>query len=662
MSGFVFGLVSILAFQAYAAQDIPLAQVDASFIGEADFDNVGYSISPAGDVNGDGYDDILFGSLNDYNLDGQGHVFLILGRNTGWAPDMPVASADASFVGVVEHDTAVRVAGGHDVNGDQLDDFFIGAPYAAGPYGKVYLVLGRTQGWAMFTSLATADASWVGEGASDFAGSHIATAEDVNGDGFDDLVVGVNGNDESGQGAGQVYLVFGQDSGWESDVSLGLADASFLGEYAGDDAGITVAGLGDVNGDGLGDVLIGAPFNNEMDYHAGQIYLVLGKTSGWAMDVSLAEADASFLGETYSEWAGYDTVSAAGDVNGDGLADFLIGVPNNDEAVSSAGQAYLVLGKAQGWTTDTPLGGVDGSFLGQYPSDGLGGSIHTAGDIDGDGYNEILAVAANDPTGLARIFVLMGQAAGWAMDTPITTAGTWFVEEGPDETHRCMGAGDVNGDGYDDLIFAAPQNSQMGYYSGKVYLAFGGPCLDADQDGYGDPGAYLCPTGHQQDCDDTNPALHPGAEEVCNGGTDDDCDPTTDENLDGDGDGISICDGDCDDTSPDAHPGGDESIACEDELDNDCDGLIDHEDPDCEAADDDTSGDDDTTSDDDSADDDSADDDATPDDDDTGDDDETDDDTTPPDCECAHDTSGGDGLVPLFLLVFALVGRRLRRR
>ena len=664
MSGFALCLLSILAPQAFAAPDIPLTQVDASFIGEADIDVVGKTISAAGDVNGDGYHDLLFGSLNDHDAEDQGHVFLVLGRSHGWAQDTPVVSADASFLGEVEHDGAARVSGGHDVNGDQLDDFIIGAPLAAGVHGVVYLVLGRAQGWAMHTSLASADASWVGEGNSDSAGEHLSMAQDLNGDGLDDFIVGVDNNDENGQGAGQVYLVFGRDSGGEHDVSLSLADASFLGEYAGDSAGITVAGLGDVNGDGLGDILIGAPFNNEMDFHAGQIYLVLGKTSGWAMDVSLSEADASFLGETYSEWAGYGSLASAGDVNGDEHNDFLIGVFNNDEAASSAGQVYLIFGKSHSWSMETPLWDADASFLGQVESDYVGSSAYGAGDLDGDGLDDMVISASNGVPNHGGPRVFLGRTTGWSMDTPISAASTSFLEENPNDHSETMGAGDVNGDGYDDLIFAAPQNSQMGYYSGKVYLAFGGPCLDVDQDGYGDPGAYLCPTGHQQDCDDTNPAIHPGAEEICNGGVDDDCDPTTDENLDGDGDGVSICEGDCDDTTADAHPGADESAACEDELDNDCDGLIDDEDPDCEvtdddSADDDTSGDDDTTSDDDSADDDSADDD-TPDDD--TDDDSTDDDTTPPDCECVLAAEGGTGLAPLFLLAVALLGRLFRRR
>jgi hypothetical protein len=121
------------------------------------------------------------------------------------------------------------------------------------------LVTSGAGAWEEDGSLSEASGSFVGEESEDHAGTALAAAGDVDGDGLDDLLVGAAGNDEAGTDAGQVYLLFGQPSGWVTDVHLSLADASFHGEAAGDRGGRSVAGIGDVDGDGLDDLLIGAP-------------------------------------------------------------------------------------------------------------------------------------------------------------------------------------------------------------------------------------------------------------------------------------------------------------------------------------------------------------------------------------------------------------------
>ncbi|MCP3686541.1 MAG: hypothetical protein GY861_28210, partial [bacterium] len=125
--------------------------------------------------------------------------------------------------------------------------------------------------------------------------------------------------------------------------NLSSADASFWGEDAGDESGISVSSAGDVNGDGYDDLLIGAYNDEDGGSMAGQTYLILGKATGWAMDTDLSSADASFWGEDAEGLSGY-SVSSAGDVNGDGYDDLLIGAPSDDDGGSNAGQTYLILG------------------------------------------------------------------------------------------------------------------------------------------------------------------------------------------------------------------------------------------------------------------------------------------------------------------------------
>ena len=386
------------------SMDIDLSAADASFIGEDEFDNAGRSVSGAGDVNGDGYDDILIGASGDeeggYTA---GQAYLILGKASGWSMGTNLSAADASFIGEDEYDDAgSKVSGAGDVNGDGYDDFLIASvddeEGGGEGAGQVYLILGKASGWSMDTDLSAADASFWGESAGDQAGSAVSGAGDVNGDGYDDLLIGAFFNDDGGSDAGQAYLILGKAYGWSMDTDLSAADASFIGEDAGDRAGWSVSGAGDVNGDGYDDLLIGASDDSDSDSKAGQAYLILGKASGWSMDTNLSTADASFWGENAGDYAG-STVSDAGDVNGDGYDDLLVGAPYNGDSAAGAGQVYLILGKASGWSMDTNLSAADASFWGEDAGDYAGYSISGAGDANGDGYDDLLIGAIFDDDG-----------------------------------------------------------------------------------------------------------------------------------------------------------------------------------------------------------------------------------------------------------------------
>ncbi|MFC1780345.1 integrin alpha, partial [Patescibacteria group bacterium] len=250
-------------------------------------------------------------------------------------------------------------------------------------------------GWVMNTDLSTADASFWGEDADDTSGISVSGAGDVNGDGYDDFIIGAYWEDDGGSEAGQTYLILGKASGWAMDTDLSAVDASFHGEDAGDRSGRSVSGAGDVNGDGYDDFIIGAYYEDDGGSAAGQTYLILGKASGWAMDTDLSAADASFWGEDIDDYSG-NSVSGAGDVNGDGYDDFIIGAFEDDDGGATSGQTYLVLGRASGWIMDTDLSAVDASFWGEDGSDRSGFSISEGGDANGDGYDDLLIGAVHD--------------------------------------------------------------------------------------------------------------------------------------------------------------------------------------------------------------------------------------------------------------------------
>jgi len=380
-----------------------LGRSDASFWGEDSSDHSGYSVAGAGDVNGDGYDDILIGAQ--YDDDGgtdAGQTYLILGKASGWAMDTDLSTASASFWGEDTGDrSGISVAGAGDVNGDGYDDFLIGASFdddGGTNAGQTYLILGKATGWAMDTDLSTASASFWGEDIADVSGISVAGAGDVNGDGYDDILIGAYGDDDGGTDAGQTYLIRGKASGWAMDTDLSTAFASFWGENSNDNSGTCVAGAGDVNGDGFDDILIGVSGNDDNGPQAGQTYLILGSTIGWAVDTDLSTVSASFWGEDAGGLSGR-SAAGAGDVNGDGYDDIVIGACYNHLGGSNAGLTYLVIGKASGWAMDTSLSTASASFTGEDQSDYSGYSVAGVGDVNGDGYDDILIGADGSDDG-----------------------------------------------------------------------------------------------------------------------------------------------------------------------------------------------------------------------------------------------------------------------
>ena len=311
------------------------------------------------------------------------------------------------------------------------------------------------------------DTELIGQSAGDEAGMSVADAGDYNGDGVADLLVGAWREDAGGTDAGAAYVSFGTLPG--GSTSLNLADVKIVGEQADDRLGTSLDGLGDVNGDGYDDFVVGAPLNDDGTTDGGKAYLFYGPTSG-TLDAG-SDAALSLIGGATSGYLG-TSVARAGDTDGTGVADLIVGAYGYN---SGQGRAYVILDPSSSTTS------TDAVFTGESVGDAAGYAVSSAGDFDGDGFDDYLIGATGDDAGgtdAGAAYLVLGPSGGsvglasadakWTGETTYDYAG-WSVSP----------AGDFNGDGLDDAIVGAPLNDDGaledgGTDSGTAYVIFGG--------------------------------------------------------------------------------------------------------------------------------------------------------------------------------------------
>jgi len=420
--------------------------------GTAAGDQFGFAVSGAGDVNGDGYDDVIVGApYSDPAGVDSGRVFLYFG-----GPGMD-AAPDVVLAGLASGDLfGLSVAGAGDVNGDGYDDVVAGSPGADNggiDRGRAYVFFGSAAPDAVYDVLLR------GVAAGDVFGLSVAGAGDVNGDGYDDVFAGAPGGDTSGADAGRATLYLG---GMAMDAT---ADLTLAGQAAGDAFGTSVAGAGDLDGDGYHDLAVGAPSHDGGGTNAGRAYLFRG---GAVLD---GAPDLTLSGTAPFDALGR-SVAGIGDLDGDGHDDLAVGAPGHDGGGSDAGRAYVLLGGAV-------LGGVPAAGLSGLAGDQLGFALAGGGDIDGDGRDDVVAAAPGFGGSRGRALVA-GVRAGAGADLP----DEQFAGAGGADRFgwSVAGAGDVNGDGFEDLVAGAPYSDAGAPDAGRAYVYFGGPGADAVPD------------------------------------------------------------------------------------------------------------------------------------------------------------------------------------
>ena len=468
--------------------EISLADADIRLVGTTAAKNLGTSLSSAGDINNDGYGDVIMGAPipPDSRFPTPGRVFILLGgpnlSDNFFANNlMSVTAAGVQIYGAQNGDRAgLAVFGAGDLNNDGIDDALVGAPFHTNPtftggvQGVTYILYGSSTLSPAINLVSTPRI--YGAITSSHSGSAFAVVN-IDNDAFDDLFIGAP------QGRGRVYLLSGGPNASSSEIPFsGITDLSTYtakmdGESSWDIAGTRLASAGHANWNDLHeDVAMSAPYHESNGPGAGSVYIYLHNgSSPPSGDLNLADADFHFFGETSGSRAG--SALAAGDIDGNSRKDLLIGAPFFSSSITNRGKVYLHKDNYYNISGEQNVAASDIKFLGQEQNLYAGSALAFV-DVNNDGYDDVLIGAYGHNSNRGIVYLFYGPLLNGTYS--LDNADAKFL--GQNTTDRAgytvSAAGDVNGDGYQDIAIGAPyKDSEAASPAtdvGMVYIIYGG--------------------------------------------------------------------------------------------------------------------------------------------------------------------------------------------
>jgi hypothetical protein len=409
---------------------------------------LGSSVSIVGDYNGDGLDDVVAGAPNfDGGTVGEGAVFLSFG------------DASLGTISMIKHESnqvnakfGISVAGVKDMDGDGFDEFAVAAPgakFSQATTGVAYIYKGNAQGnFSGVTSLYF--------GSTNLFGTSVASG-DINRDGYADVIVGGPANTGSLKSErGMIAIYLGSANGIDNAVYT-----TIYGPAAGTKLGSSLA-TSDVNGDGYADIIAGAGGSSNGQ---GSIHIWHGSSMGIPTNtLSNFQLNSNTANASFGA-----SVSDAGDVNGDGFGDIITGAPGITSDQSNEGVAKVFYGSASGCTSASYT-----TIQADQAEAAFGTSVAGAGDVNGDGYDDVIVGAPYYDDAVANgggIWVFHGSHNGLNSVSSFSLKGLQVEEH---FGQAVGGGGDLNGDGYGDVVVGTPSLDQSGITNGgQVYAYFG---------------------------------------------------------------------------------------------------------------------------------------------------------------------------------------------
>ncbi|MFC5046848.1 HYR domain-containing protein [Aquimarina hainanensis] len=470
-------------------------------------DKLGYSVSDAGDINGDGIDDIIIGahSKDNGSITAAGEAYIIFGNPTFSLSSFDPQTLDGTNGFIVKGNTTdaklgISVSKAGDVNNDGVDDILIGIlKYDASGIGAAMIIYGKRTPFRTVFIPSDIDGNngiiIKGENTTssrrDGFGMHVSALGDINGDRIADIGIAAPQYSHS-PNTGRYYVIFG------NNTLPSILDITTLngtnGFYIDGTAtiwngpGSTINPAGDINNDGINDIAIGIPRKNEDGIrNRGIAYVIFGKNTSFSSSFNLSSLNGtngfSILGKPISASLG-TTIQEAGDINNDGITDLIVSAPQTEiDGNSSVGEVHIIFGKNTGFNSQfliNNLNGINGmTIIGEKRYDNLGGAAAPAGDFNNDGIDDIIIGSIRASRSLSGgAYVVFGKSSPWDPTFKLETInGTNAILLLDDRRYVYTNtgfdvstAGDVNNDGVSDILIGS---NTRDYDAGTAYVIHG---------------------------------------------------------------------------------------------------------------------------------------------------------------------------------------------